>query len=89
VLRGMYVHPEHIGKGIGSGLLKAIEPVLAETNSYCIPFDHLFDFYGKAGFSRIEPNDAPAVSVMLLDCAAETSCLIRLHQFSRQLATKK
>jgi predicted N-acetyltransferase YhbS len=59
VLRGMYVHPEHIGKGIGSGLLKAIESVLAETNSYCIPLDHLFDFYGKAGFCRIEPNDAP------------------------------
>jgi N-acetylglutamate synthase-like GNAT family acetyltransferase len=59
VLRGMYMHPEHIGKGMGSALLKAIEPVLAETNSYCIPLDHLFSFYGKAGFCRIETNDAP------------------------------
>ena len=59
VLRGMYMHPEHTRKGIGLGLLKAIEPVLAETNSYCIPFDHLFEFYGRAGFRHIEPSEAP------------------------------
>jgi GNAT superfamily N-acetyltransferase len=59
VLRGMYMHPEHVRKGIGRRLLEAIEPVLAQTDSYCIPRDHLFVFYGRAGFSRIEASDAP------------------------------
>jgi GNAT superfamily N-acetyltransferase len=59
VLRGMYMHPDHVRKGIGQQLLKAIEPVLSKTDSFCIPRDHLFDFYGRAGFQVIEPNDAP------------------------------
>jgi GNAT superfamily N-acetyltransferase len=59
VLRGMYMHPEHVRKGIGRELLQAIEPVLAQTDSFCIPRDHLFDFYGRAGFRYIEPEAAP------------------------------
>ena len=60
VLRGMYMHPEHVGQGIGSRLLRSIEPVLADTRSYCIPRKHLFDFYGMVGFRVIEQNAAPA-----------------------------
>lgn len=37
VLRGMYMHPDHVRKGIGRKLLLAIEPVLAETDAFCIP----------------------------------------------------
>lgn len=59
VLRGMYIHPDHVRTGIGQQLLEEIEPVLSETDSYCIPRDHLFDFYGKAGFQVIEPDHAP------------------------------
>ena len=59
-LRGMYMHPEYIGKGIGSKLLKFIEPVLNGTKSYCIPFSHLRDFYSQVGFSEIPSQKAPA-----------------------------
>ena len=60
VLRGMYMHPESVRKGIGTKLLSHIEPILAETDSYCIPFDHLFGFYGQAGFSQVAPENAPS-----------------------------
>ena len=59
VLRGMHMHPEHVRTGIGSGLLGYIEPVLARSASYCIPYDHLFDFYGKARFKHIATDTAP------------------------------
>lgn len=60
VLRGMYMHPDHVRQGIGKQLLKAIEPALSATESFCIPRDHLFDFYGRAGFKVIESDNAPA-----------------------------
>ena len=59
VLRGMYMHPEHVQKGIGSQLLSHIEGVLSETESYCIPLTHLLAFYGKAGFKEIVHTMAP------------------------------
>jgi len=59
VLRGMYMHPDYVRKGVGRQLLKAIEPVLSETDSFCIPRDHLFEFYGRTGFKVIDANDAP------------------------------
>ena len=60
VLRGMYMHPNYVRKGIGRKLLQALEPVLARTDSFCIPRDHLFNFYGRAGFRVIESCDAPS-----------------------------
>lgn len=59
VLRGMYMHPDHLREGIGAGLLAFIEPVLAQTDAYCIPGDHLFGFYGKAGFRPVPGEQAP------------------------------
>ena len=59
VLRGMYMHPDYVRKGIGRQLLAAIEPALAQTESYCIPRDHLLDFYGRAGFTVIHRAKAP------------------------------
>ena len=60
VLRGMYMHPDHVRQGIGQQLLKAIEAALSKTDSFCIPRDHLYDFYGRAGFRVIDPNNAPS-----------------------------
>ena len=60
VLRGMYMHPDYVRQGIGMRLLDAIEPPLSRTESYCIPRDHLFDFYGRAGFQVIEQHEAPS-----------------------------
>lgn len=59
VLRGMYMHPDYVRQGIGGQLLTAIEPPLSRTESYCIPRDHLFDFYGRAGFKVIDQREAP------------------------------
>lgn len=55
----MYMHPQKVLKGIGTRLLQFREPILSETESYCIPFDHLLGFYGKAGFKHIQHNQAP------------------------------
>ncbi|EAQ98752.1 GNAT family N-acetyltransferase [Congregibacter litoralis] len=60
VLRGMYMHPDYLRQGIGRRLLKAIEPPLSETESFCIPRDNLFSFYGRAGFNVIDQNEAPS-----------------------------
>ncbi len=53
------MHPDYVRKGIGRQLLAAMEPALAQTESYCIPRDHLFDFYGRAGFKVIDQTKAP------------------------------
>ena len=59
VLRGMYLHPDMLRQGIGSNLLAYIAPVLAETDSYCIPSDHLFGFYSQVQFQPIDIEAAP------------------------------
>ena len=60
VLRGMYMHPDYVLQGIGRRLLNAIEPPLSQTESYCIPRDYLFNFYGRAGFKVINQHEAPS-----------------------------
>ena len=60
VLRGMYMHPDYVRQGIGRRLLKAIEPPLSQSESFCIPRNHLFSFYGRAGFKVIDQQEAPS-----------------------------
>ena len=67
VLRGMYMRPDHVRKGIGSQLLYSIEPILAQSDSYCIPLGHLLDFYGKVGFRHIQSETAPPFLAERLD----------------------
>ena len=55
-----HMHPDHVRQGIGSQLLTAIEPALSQTESFCIPRDHLFSFYGRSGFRVIDQNEAPS-----------------------------
>lgn len=59
VLRGMYLHPDEVRKGLGTSLLQFIEPPLSNTRSYCIPLDHLTEFYSKIGFRVISHENAP------------------------------
>ncbi|MCG8416224.1 MAG: GNAT family N-acetyltransferase [Pseudomonadales bacterium] len=59
VLRGMQVLEEFRGQGIGTKLLSFVEQFLGADPVYCIPRDHLIEFYGKIGFSVIDPEDAP------------------------------
>ncbi len=59
VLRGMQVLEEFQGQGIGTRMLSFLEKYLGDEPVYCIPRDHLVRFYGKIGFSVIDPDDAP------------------------------
>ena len=59
VLRGMQVLPKYQKQGIGSKLLKSLVDRLRDRECYCLPYAHLKDFYGQAGFETIEPADAP------------------------------
>ena len=71
VLRGMYILSPYQGKGIGTKLLEYIEPMLCCEPVYCIPKDHLINFYGKVGFRVIEPTDAPGFLVERLNSYIE------------------
>lgn len=61
VLRGMFMHPEHRGSGIGLNFLKVLPTYLdsLEQPCYAIPHDHLLNFYGAIGFKEIRPDEVP------------------------------
>ncbi|WP_281558387.1 GNAT family N-acetyltransferase [Thalassomonas sp. RHCl1] len=59
ILRGMYLDKAFQGNGLGTAFIKHIEPILNETVSYCMPFSHLADFYGKIGFKIVSPESYP------------------------------
>lgn len=60
VLRGMMIAGPHQRRGIGARLLRFIEPAMSGTDVYCLPHDWLEGFYGRAGFVKIDPSDAPS-----------------------------
>ena len=81
VLRGMYMHPDYVRQGIGRRLLGAIESPLSKTESYCIPRDHLFGFYGRASFKVIEQHEAPSfLSERLASYIAEGLPVAIMHR---------
>lgn len=59
VLRGMRVSPPFQGRGIGSLLLQFAREEIGDKVCYCIPYDHLRDFYAQIGFEQIAPDEAP------------------------------
>ena len=60
VLRGMFILPTHQGRGIGSQMLQyLVQHHLDGHTCYCIPFAHLTQFYGAAGFTSKSPSDVP------------------------------
>src|SRR5262245_42098122 len=58
VLRTMRVSGPYQRHGIGTRMLKALEPLINGT-CYCLPYAHLIGFYGQIGFVEISPKDAP------------------------------
>lgn len=60
MLRGCFVDPARRGQGIGRQLLKAFLIALQERECYCVPFRHLTEFYGSAGFVEVPERSAPA-----------------------------
>lgn len=59
VLRGMQVAQECRRHGIGQALLAHCAPHLDRGMAYCLPYDHLTGFYGRAGFAVIGPETLP------------------------------
>lgn len=60
LLRSMCVATERRRQGIGLQFLQGLQPVLTTHRVYCFPFSHLVAFYQQAGFTLIDPEDAPA-----------------------------
>ena len=59
VLRTMRVQAAFRGKGFGRRMLQAFASLVAGRDCYCLPFDHLTQFYGQIGFRSIPPASAP------------------------------
>jgi predicted N-acetyltransferase YhbS len=59
VLRGMHVDPGFQGQGIGRSLLAHCLPHLDRGEAYCLPYDHLVEFYGQGGFVVAQPEAIP------------------------------
>ncbi len=49
-LRGMQVQPDFQNNGIGSRILEVLVSALGTEDCYCLPYKHLVNFYGQAGF---------------------------------------
>jgi GNAT superfamily N-acetyltransferase len=67
VLRGMMIDPAYQRQGIGTALLKALDPAIGNRRCYCINPPHLKPFYGSIGFVEIEKKDAPSFLVERLE----------------------
>ena len=63
MLRGMQVAPTAQRRGIGTRLLHALVEGLGDGPCYCVPYVHLVDFYGQAGFVECPLTRAPAFLV--------------------------
>jgi predicted N-acetyltransferase YhbS len=59
VLRGMYVAVEMQGLGIGTRLLEATSAAVGSRECWCIPYNHLMDFYSRIGFRVCESEAIP------------------------------
>ena len=59
-LRGMQVLPEFQRQGIGSLILQQLENEMGPNPCYCLPYEHLLNFYGQAGFKHVAA-DLPTI----------------------------
>lgn len=59
VLRGMQVDPGYQRQGIGRSLLHHCTAYLDRGAAYCLPYQHLVGFYGRAGFVLAQPETLP------------------------------
>jgi GNAT superfamily N-acetyltransferase len=59
VLRGMQVASGFQRQGIGRALLAYCVPHMARGEAWCLPYDHLVDFYERAGFTAVPPGELP------------------------------
>jgi GNAT superfamily N-acetyltransferase len=59
VLRGMGVASGFRRRGIGTRLLDLLIAEIGTRRCYCIPYAHLREFYGRAGFADLDLDSAP------------------------------
>ena len=59
VLRGMGVDSGFRRRGIGTRLLELLIAEIGARRCYCIPYAHLREFYGRAGFADLDLDSAP------------------------------
>lgn len=59
VLRGMMIAREHQRNGIGTQMLRFMEPYIGDSDVYCLPHGWLEAFYGQIGFVKCDPLTAP------------------------------
>lgn len=59
ILRGMYVDSQYQRQGIGTRLLKHIEPILNQRLSYCMPLAHVANYYKKIRFIEVAESEYP------------------------------
>ncbi|ABV86113.1 GNAT family N-acetyltransferase [Shewanella pealeana] len=59
ILTGMLVHPDFRGQGVGHRLMRELESVLCDGNTYIFALAHLEQFYAQHGFCAVSsaPND--------------------------------
>lgn len=63
LLRSMIVHAPLRAQKIGAKILESFAQYLDDNKigpTYCLPYDHLGNFYGHIGFKVIKEEDAPA-----------------------------
>ena len=63
MLRTMMVHQHHRRQGVGRALLGRFAEYLdihGIRDVYCLPYSHLEDFYGSAGFIQVPLSRVPA-----------------------------
>ncbi len=59
MLRTMQIRDDKKSLGIGTRILNRFEPEIRNVDCYCMPYEHLVDFYGKIGFTQIPDGKAP------------------------------
>lgn len=47
------------GRGIARKILFKLAKIIGPRECYCLPWDHLEQFYGSIGFQKIDPKQAP------------------------------
>ena len=59
VLRGMYVEAASQRQGVGGRLLEAAKRQIGTRECWCVPFNHLKEFYSRIGFVECAPETVP------------------------------
>lgn len=59
VLRGMYVAEKLRGKGLGHLLLERASSEIGRAECWCVPYDHLTNFYSRADFILCDEAATP------------------------------